>query len=110
MLSDTQIGMMTEKVRTVGFSILGGGREAISAPKANPESQKEDLLRNEPDFAEDEFVSPEALEEKERRVEAAAALSQQSSAGIEGLFELGIQEVRAVDLDSKSVPEEEEEW
>lgn len=122
-LSDTQIPMMKNKIRTVGFSILGGGREPGS-PSAGlqgggggkrasyPGTGDSELDMIEDDLTpraketrdQEEDLRPQGLrpgeEASEEGEHTAAALG-----GIEGRFELGIKEVRAVNLDNEA-PEE----
>jgi len=109
-LSDTQIPMMKNKIRTVGFSILGGGREP-GGPSTGLETGRrgsypeldmvEDDLTPEAKEARDESLRPTSLRPDEKPADeeehGAAMLG-----GIEGKFELGIREVRAVNLDVDS--------
>ncbi|KAJ9091749.1 hypothetical protein QFC19_008959 [Naganishia cerealis] len=73
-LSETQIGMMKNKVRTVGFSILGS--ERVQEESSSSEDDEEAVMDGAPGIPRDE-----------RRVEGP---------GMEGMYELGVRRVEAV--------------
>ena len=113
-LSDTQIPMMKNKIRTVGFSILGGGREPGGQAASLDGGRRGSYpgVESEVDMVEDD-LTPQAKETRDqpdlrpstglRPGEDVSEEGQHTAAtlsGIEGRFELGIKEVRAVNLDN----------
>lgn len=110
-LSDTQIPMMKNKIRTIGFSILGGGREpGGQAAETGGRTGSYPNVESELDAVEDD-LTPEAKEARDqvdlrpqglRPGDADADEGEHTATtlgGVEGRFELGIREVRAVNLE-----------